>query len=512
VTTPELDRLAQGLKDLRRGAGTPTYEAIRARARQARYDVAKSALCTADKGTTMPTWPVTAAYVVGCHGDPKEWYERWKAAHAAHTRSSAAAPVPSPIPVGDPPDPAGATTAQELRRALRMVHEWAGSPSSATIARTAAAQELRLSRSTVQHLLSDKRDALPRQESLTALLTVLGVNADAREQWLRIRAEIDHGRRRSAADPHDTPPSPPARHRWWRWTLRPVAILLATGILAATVLRADSIQPDVATPRHPTPTGLAARPGEQVPLTLQYVDAAPPASPRLISLVDRLRTQTGPEAAGRYTVVHSRRFSRDVTSAASPPDTRLTEERLWRAADGSGRRITTILGPAPGPSSAQPVAASPSPATVEDYPPGQLRTVVEEPASVDFILAGQLSDHNSFANGPHAPIRAIADLNDDHCLTPAVRAAALRVLADTSGLLDRGMVTDRAGRHGFAVSVDTDAGSTRDIAVIDADTGQLLSYERVALVQHPPGIVHPPTVVAFTVYLDCARSDQLGHV
>ena len=67
-----LRAFAQGLRDLRVAAGSPTYREL---ARVAH--VSQSALSAAASGQALPTWEVTAAYVRACGGDVAAWRERW---------------------------------------------------------------------------------------------------------------------------------------------------------------------------------------------------------------------------------------------------------------------------------------------------------------------------------------------------------------------------------------------------------------------------------------------------
>jgi serine/threonine protein kinase len=69
---------AQGLRDLRAAAGSPTYREL---ARIAH--VSQSALSAAASGQILPTWEVTAAYVRACGGDSEAWRERWSEQQAA---------------------------------------------------------------------------------------------------------------------------------------------------------------------------------------------------------------------------------------------------------------------------------------------------------------------------------------------------------------------------------------------------------------------------------------------
>jgi hypothetical protein len=72
-----LQAFADGLRQLRRAAGNPTYRVL---ARKAGYSPAS--LSTAASGKILPSLEVTLAYVGACGGDEEEWRRRWYDVHA----------------------------------------------------------------------------------------------------------------------------------------------------------------------------------------------------------------------------------------------------------------------------------------------------------------------------------------------------------------------------------------------------------------------------------------------
>ena len=70
-------RLAVGLRELRRCAGSPGYREL---ARRAHYSA--TTLAQAARGVSLPSLAVTLAYVRACGGDAAEWERRWRAAEA----------------------------------------------------------------------------------------------------------------------------------------------------------------------------------------------------------------------------------------------------------------------------------------------------------------------------------------------------------------------------------------------------------------------------------------------
>jgi len=226
---------------------------------------------------------------------------------------------------------------------------------------------------------------------------------------------------------------------------------------------------------------------------------AAPAREYLRALTTAIAAAPTDEQTGSYAFVHVKMWATDDTlrpGGTSTTDIVVYEERRWRAADGSGRVTRTRPpgernGPPPG---------------TENYGPGGLSGAVAEPVSTDPpILAGQLNGIQPFLMGPQAPVRAVADMYAWHYPDRDLRAALLRVLCDTDGLLWRGNTVDRAGRPGVAISVDSDNGGTRDIAVLDEHTGRLLAHETIRL-RNPAGLTGPtPSLVSYVLYLEAGR-------
>jgi hypothetical protein len=250
---------------------------------------------------------------------------------------------------------------------------------------------------------------------------------------------------------------------------------------------------------------------------LQYPEHAPPARPQLLALADRAEAAgeaAGDAAgdaipAGRYTYVRTQTWNLDTTGTV-PPQATATEERLWWAADRSAHEASIALDCPPGPATAVREKYTTRPArTVYDHPAGQFSLVVDTPSADPSRLAEQLDDHNPASNGPHATIEAVADMYKQQGLTADQRAAVLRVLADINSLRDRGSTTDRADRPGIAISADSPDGATRDLAIFDAETGDLLSYERIVLISPPRSPVRAPIVTSYVLYLAHSVTDDL---
>ncbi|QIS15624.1 helix-turn-helix domain-containing protein [Nocardia arthritidis] len=72
------ENFAYQLRQLRKSAGEPKYRAM---AQLGHYSA--NTLSEAAGGKKFPSWEVTRAFVVACHGDEREWRERWNACRQA---------------------------------------------------------------------------------------------------------------------------------------------------------------------------------------------------------------------------------------------------------------------------------------------------------------------------------------------------------------------------------------------------------------------------------------------
>jgi hypothetical protein len=324
-----------------------------------------------------------------------------------------------------------------------------------------------------------------------------------------------YGMAAAVLDPFYTEPVPPARstpaqlrelarqrrrgvaRRRWMLGSPLVAAAAVLAVLAASRVLLPGEQPPPAAATQPsTPAVVAPELALGPPAPLGFTEPAPavPARATLAALATRIGSgATG--TPGQYAYLHTRTWTGSPESSGV-----MRDEWLWWAANRSGRLVSAL----------SPVAAGTARHTV-DYRPGQVPVVIDAPSADPPILASQLADFADFASGPQAPLRAVVDMYRFHLLDPAHRAAALRVLADTDGLVYRGEVTDAAGRTGIAVSADSDQGATRDVAVFDQSTGALLSYERVAVVVPPRSSVRAPVVLSMVLFLAAEYVDGLDQ-
>src|SRR3954467_4610915 len=82
-----LGRFAEGLRQLRRDAGSPTYREL---GQRAHYSA--GTLSDAAGGRKLPSLAVTLAYVRACGGDAEAWERAWREVNA---EIEAAAPPPA---------------------------------------------------------------------------------------------------------------------------------------------------------------------------------------------------------------------------------------------------------------------------------------------------------------------------------------------------------------------------------------------------------------------------------
>jgi hypothetical protein len=256
-------------------------------------------------------------------------------------------------------------------------------------------------------------------------------------------------------------------------------------------------------------------PATPSPLQLQYDTDAPAAREALLELASAIQAPS-PAAelrSGRFSFVQVAQWSLDMSAFTKDGTILEVGPQListWRAPDGSGKIVTTTFQRSDiddQPDVQALVAASAhGKSQVSTYAAGELAAVVAEPVPHDVdALAKALDARQPRDNGPQSAVRAIGDLYRTSVVDREVRIAALGFLARTDGVLLRGEVTDRLGRHGLAVSADSNDGGTRDLLVFDQRTGWLLAYESM-LLRHPGKLpVKAPAVFSYKLYLEQDR-------
>jgi hypothetical protein len=207
VTDGPVSQLAGELRRMRERAGL-TYGQL-----AAKTGLSAATLRAAAAGVRRPTRRVTSAFVGACSGDQDMAWALWAAACRAAGRE------PPGQPPADPPDPAGAAGAADLVGVLKLLLQWADSPSLAELNRRAGGHNL-LPPSTVSDMLHSQR--LPPLERMLTFVRACGLEEDQaaawRAAWERIKA------RQSAPPPAASQPSGATAPRlvsYWEPTLTP---------------------------------------------------------------------------------------------------------------------------------------------------------------------------------------------------------------------------------------------------------------------------------------------------
>ncbi|WP_173084539.1 CU044_5270 family protein [Phytohabitans rumicis] len=286
-----------------------------------------------------------------------------------------------------------------------------------------------------------------------------------------------------------------------RLVLAAAVLAVAAGVTAGAVaLTADG----------PAPPGQAGEPprgdlllGPVVqPVAVQYALDPPSAGDGLRRLADGISAAPYDGKSGRYTYIHTVGWNA-VIDAEPGGDSQVIypqDKQRWYLADGSGRITVTPLAPVyPNERSRQywqRHEADPTPGVQhDDLPAGKAGP--RQPLSTG---ADRLAKRLSMGADPQSVFLAVRDVYSYYAVPQEARARILHILADVPGVSWRGTVTDRAGRPGQAVSVDT--ATTRELLIFDPETGALLAWEQV---ERPT-----ETVAGATVIVGYDRTDRLG--
>ncbi len=290
-----------------------------------------------------------------------------------------------------------------------------------------------------------------------------------------------------------------------RW-LVPIAAAGVVVIVATAVVVALSSNRDAGTASAQPPAAAAAAAAVADPAspadspgTAPSGKAAAPAREYLRAMTTAIAAAPTDTQTGSYAFVYVKMWAADDT--LRPPWRQHHRHRGVRGTPLAGHRRLRPRHPDPPARRAQRSTARNRELRTRRLGRRDSRTAVDRPA----LLAGQLNGIQPFLMGPQAAIRAVADVYAWHHPDRDLRAALLRVLCDTDGLLWQGNTVDRAGRSGVAISVDSDNGGTRDIAVFDEHTGRLLAHQTTRL-RNPAGLSGPtPSLVRYVLYLETGR-------
>jgi hypothetical protein len=207
VTVGPVSELAGELRRLR-GRADLTYAQL-----AGKTGLSAATLRGAAGGFRCPTWQVTRAFVVACGGDEEVVRPLWDDACRAAGRE---APLQPPA---DPPDPAGAESAADLVRMLKLLLQWADAPSLTRLNKRAGGFNL-LPPSTVSDMLRSQR--LPRLELMLAFVRACGLDENQATAW---QAAYERIKAREGAPPPavSQPSGAPVSRLMSRWdpTLTP---------------------------------------------------------------------------------------------------------------------------------------------------------------------------------------------------------------------------------------------------------------------------------------------------
>jgi DNA-binding XRE family transcriptional regulator len=166
--TGPISQLAAELRRVRNAAGL-TYSEL-----AAKTGLSVTTLRAAARGSRLPTWKVTRAFITACDGDKGTGWELWKDACRATGR-----PVPDEPPAKPPvPEPGEVMSAPQLIEMMKRLLVWADSPSLAKLNKLA---DGKLPTSTVNDMLRSER--LPRLELMLAFVRACGLDEDQEAAW-----------------------------------------------------------------------------------------------------------------------------------------------------------------------------------------------------------------------------------------------------------------------------------------------------------------------------------------
>ena len=290
----------------------------------------------------------------------------------------------------------------------------------------------------------------------------------------------------------------PVNRRW---------VLAGAGAVAASVVTAGVVLTGL------DPAATPAYAATPAPLTYAPTGGSAPAMLERIAVAAQ---NSAAAAAGgpEHLVIeswslHSQVDGERVTSAVVP-----VLRESWRAANDSGRVVERYGAPvfrsqdeqrawrqqgSPGDDSAP---------RETKFPAGGFpRMWADRPPTEAAALATWLRTGHPAENGPMETLVAITDLARERVLSPAERAAAIRVLARVPGIEHTGAVTDRAGRRGAAFSVVSDRSGlpTRYTLILSPADGRFLGYEQMLTTKAGRLNVTVPAVIGYETYLKADR-------
>lgn len=521
----------------------------------AKVNCSNKSLCEATLGKALPSWRVTQEFLKACDVDPSDIETRWKPMWRAASEVTEQLKAPGRRDIAEPENVTDA-----LLRIMR--HRGVTVEDLVTRADTIDVPDMgrrcgwyRPSPAILRAVLAT-RDAPPDRAVLILVLAACGaVHADI-NSWLThpaVKRLLNDATRLPAtpADPPAAPrsatppadpiiapaptaprpgtvdgPDPTAQPTPQPGTPRPVAAaalpapsgaargalhrygrLLTVAGVSAIVACAAALPPPF-TPGRGDPRATVRRSAPRrtptVPPTTSLVAATPPGRPArsaLAQLAARTARSSAPTAAGPVTYVHTRTERPDDNSAADEPFT-TTDVQLWWQPHRPGRLIST---PVPADGAPDPSA----PASISAVAPRSLDLPIEEPSDDPGILARQLDEAGSAVDTPVHTLQSIIRIYRYYCPNPRQRAAMLRLLADTTGLLATAGSEAASAETPLRITATADGNTVQQHASFDPRTGTLLHAEALSV---PPAAdtFRTPTMTEGVTFLSCRHQKVIG--
>ena len=264
-------------------------------------------------------------------------------------------------------------------------------------------------------------------------------------------------------------------------------------VCAASVLAASAIALVAA----PAPT-------YALPAPLSLGPQSDPAAPWLNVTIAALRAEPVRPAdpARPVTHTHVQGWFIDTTDRTTPM--MLRDTHLWWSPDLAARLCDREIPQ----SQAEAARHAPPTGSCDVFAPGEYlpRPFTGSPPADPAAMLAAIAEFEPLSNGVYVVARGVASAFVRHRFTAPQTIALLELLRDhVPGLVSRGTVTDRAGRTGTALTVESGtpghSGHVLDVLVFDQHA-QLLSYEMLFL-SAPPGTpgLRVPAVVSYELII-----------
>ncbi|MGW6098885.1 CU044_5270 family protein [Streptomyces sp. NPDC055157] len=312
------------------------------------------------------------------------------------------------------------------------------------------------------------------------------------EDPVRVHARLD------AIVSRPRPTSPGRSHQPRRWVLVGAAVAVA---MATVFVAVD-------------PFGSTTQPAYAVtPQPLHYQHSTGSADEVLEEIarrIERLPDDRPPAWSSEHFVQESwwlstRIDGTQVTSAVIPE-----QRETWEKPDGSSRWTVRTRRPQFQDSEQRKLweetgAIGEDPKTWSGSGGPSESSTGEPPSSPDGMKKWLATGHSSLS--PGLTFEVVPERFMDHVFSPLQRAALLRVLKDTKGVVYDGTVKDRAGRTGEAFSLTSRFGGlpNKTTMVFGSSTGSLLAYEEELTTDAGALHVEVPAVIGYATFLTSER-------